>query len=378
MWQRQGAHTSQNHATIDRTRNNVTGRKMKFVMAVKKHGKGTATIAKGHNLREYTTNSQLPQSAWITKQGRHTVTAWRDDVMEAAKGLAKRKDAVVAIEVVLQVGNQSDWREMPTAEHPEGKPKPGAAAKLKALHAGAKEAIEREFGKDNVVSIELHTDESTPHVHAMIVPVKDGKLQAKAWLDGPAKCAQLRERLHAAVNRHIECDYSKGEPGGSPHDRSKRAGARVPPPPEPDGWVEKVKGLIDKSDEVKRLKAGIEEVRQQLEKTQRDMATVFSQLKASIKRAERAENRADSAEKQAEKERKEREKTEELARRLKSELDELKPKPKKPLDLGFGDLLTAVKKAPEALVGSAPDGATAQDLAEPQARPAGRRGPGPK
>lgn len=341
--QSQGAHRTTNHATIDRTRYGKRGEAMKFAMAIEKHGKTSIGRAEGHNARHHATNSQLPQSAWITKQGHHTIVPWRGDVLDAAKGLAKRKDAVVAIEIVLQVGHQADWREMPTAEHPEGRPKPGAAAKLKALTAGAKQAAAREFGVENIVSIEVHTDESTPHVHIVAVPVKDGKLQAKAWLDGAAKCAQLRERIHADVNKHIACSYTKGAPGGEPHDQSKRAGgpgARKPAP-EPEGWVEKVKGLIDKSDEVRRLKAGMEEVRLQLDKTQQDLAKVFSQLKASIKRAERAENRAITAEKEAEKQRKEREKAEGLVGRLRSELDRLRPKPPQGV---FGEVLEAATR----------------------------------
>lgn len=345
---------------------------MKFTMAIEKHGKTSIGRAEGHNARHHATNSQLPKSAWITKQGHHTVVHWRDDVLDAAKALAKRKDAVVAIEIVLQVGNQADWREMPTAEHPEGKPKPGAAAKLNALHKGALEAAEREFGRENIVSIEIHTDESTPHAHIVAVPVKDGRLQAKHWLDGAARCAQLRERIHADVNRHIACSYTKGAPGGEPHDVARRAGgplAMKPPEPEP-GLVEKIKNLIDKSDEVRKLKEGMEKVQQQLDRTQQDLAKVFSQLKASIKRAERAENRADSAEKQAETERKEREKAEKVAARLRGELDALKPKPAKPVDLGFGDLLTAAKKAP--------DGAATPDPAEPPARPKAGGGQRPR
>ncbi|WP_223954405.1 plasmid recombination protein, partial [Aeromonas caviae] len=35
--------------------------------------------------------------------------------------------------------------------------------------------------------IDLHTDESSPHFHVVVTPIKDGKLQAKAWLDGASK-----------------------------------------------------------------------------------------------------------------------------------------------------------------------------------------------
>lgn len=322
---------------------------MKFVMAIKKHDKTSIGRAEGHNARQHPTASQLPQRVWITKQGRHTVTPWREDVLASAKALAKRKDAVVAVEIVLQVGNQADWREMPTEACPEGKPMAGAGPRLKALHRAAQEAVEREFGAENVVSIELHTDESSPHVHAVVVPVHQGKLQAKHWLDGAASCARLRERLHASVNKHLKCEYTKGEPGGSPHDQAKRAGgpgARRPAP-EPEGWVEKVKGLIDKSDEVKRLKAGLAELGQELEKTKQDLAKVFSQLKASIKRAEAAEGRTKTAEALLDTERRRSKSLESEVERLRPKL-EPKPEPKpKRVDPGFGAALAAIRERPD-------------------------------
>ena len=42
---------------------------------------------------------------------------------------------------------------------------------------------------ENVVSIQLHMDESTRTSMSLLHPIKDGKLQAKAWLDGGSKLA---------------------------------------------------------------------------------------------------------------------------------------------------------------------------------------------
>lgn len=40
--------------------------------------------------------------------------------------------------------------------------------------------LEQEFGKENIVSISLHLDEHTPHLHATVVPLtEDGRLSAK-------------------------------------------------------------------------------------------------------------------------------------------------------------------------------------------------------
>lgn len=206
---------------------------MKFVMAIDKKNRNNLGTVSGHNKRLHETLSQLPKEAWFTEAGLHEVMPWRQDLLDEAKKLSKRKDAVLAVELIFQVGNQSDWRDLPTPEHPHGKRKPGASAKMNALMAGVKKAGLLEFGRDRIVSIDLHTDESSPHMHIVFVPIKDGKLQAKHWLNGPASCAKLRERMHQVINQHIACDYEKGAPGGMPHDPKKAAGAENGPKPKP-------------------------------------------------------------------------------------------------------------------------------------------------
>jgi len=206
---------------------------MKFVMAIDKKNRGNLGTVSGHNKRHHATSSQLPKEAWFTEAGLHEVMPWRQDLLDEAKKLSKRKDAVLAVELIFQVGNQTDWRDMPTPEHPHGKRKSGASAKMNALMAGVKKAGLAEFGRDRIVSIDLHTDESSPHMHIVFVPIKDGKLQAKHWLNGPASCAQLRERMHQVINQHIACSYQKGAPGGMPHDAKKAAGAENGPKPKP-------------------------------------------------------------------------------------------------------------------------------------------------
>ena len=180
------------------------------------------------NARTHPTTSQLPKSSWITPQGHHQVVAFDAVLLEKSKGLAKRKDAVLAVELVIQVGNQTDWRELPTAEHPHGKPKSGSSAKLNALVAGVKAAAIAEFGKERIISVDLHTDESTPRAPRFRTYSR-GKLQAKHWLDGAATCAQLRERIHSHVNKAIPCDYEKGAPGGAHTTPAKRRAVQMHP-----------------------------------------------------------------------------------------------------------------------------------------------------
>lgn len=265
-----------------------------FSLAIKKHSRTTLGQVEGHNTRAHPTASQLAnKTAWFTTEGHRNIKRWDAKLIDQAKQLATRKDAVLAVEISVQVGNQTDWRQPPTADCPEGKPMPGKSARMNALVAGVKEAIEREIGWGRVVSAVLHTDESTPHVQVVFVPITDqGKLQAKEWVGGSAKCAQLRERIWKHVNHHTPCEYTKGAPGGQPHDAGKAAGK----PRAPD------------ADQVARI--------QQLEQ---QVQTLFSQLKAEQKKARELKAEYDDF-------------TLKTAARLKAqqaELEQLRPKPQK-------------------------------------------------
>ncbi len=202
---------------------------MKFSLAIDKMKAADVGRAAGHNCRLHPTASQLPQGSWFTDKGRHEIVAWRPDVIAKARGLSKRKDAVVAISIVLQVGNQLDWREKETVECPDGRPRGGQNNKknietMAHLAKAARDWAAQEFGEENVVGVDLRTDESSPHVHVVVTPIKDGKLQAKAWLDGAARCAKLRKRAFESVSRYIECEYTPGQAGGAKHDPEQAAG----------------------------------------------------------------------------------------------------------------------------------------------------------
>ncbi len=201
---------------------------LSFTFAVDKMQSPSIGRAEGHNLRLHNTQSQLRKAAWFTPEGRHEVEPWRPDVLARAKGLARRKDAVQAIQFVIQIGNQTDWRHEPEQDFPEGRPMKIADA-MNSAARGIRAWVEQEFGEDNCVGIDLHTDESSPHFHVVVTPVRDGKLQAKAWLDGSRKLAALRKRAWQAVNAHIKCEYSPGAPGGAPHDPTKAAGQTPAP-----------------------------------------------------------------------------------------------------------------------------------------------------
>lgn len=140
--------------------------------------------------------------------------------------------------------------------------------------AGVKQAAIEEFGLDRIISVDLHTDESTPHAHIVFAPIVDNKLQAKHWLDGAVSCAQLREKLYTHINEHIACDYVKGKIGGAPHDPNKAANAVNRPrrQTKQPGVFGKAFEVINSINEVKQLKEIIADLNQQFQ-------NMFSRLK---------------------------------------------------------------------------------------------------
>jgi hypothetical protein len=60
--------------------------------------------------------------------------------------------------------------------------------------------LEDEYGKENIVKLELHRDEKTPHFHAIVVPLtKDGRLSAKEVVGDRKKLKSFQDRYAAAM-----------------------------------------------------------------------------------------------------------------------------------------------------------------------------------
>jgi hypothetical protein len=70
------------------------------------------------------------------------------------------------------------------------------------------------FGKENLLHISHHFDESTPHTHIMFVPLKDGKLNANHYIGGSRdRMAELQEDFFQKAGRpfSLERGQSKSE-----------------------------------------------------------------------------------------------------------------------------------------------------------------------
>ena len=100
---------------------------------------------------------------------------------------ALRKDAVKAIELVLTGSHK------PMTQIHE-------AGKLGHWIKANKDFLEERYGERNLVSLILHRDERTPHLHAIVVPLtEDGRLSAKEFLNGGKMLAKLQDDYAEAM-----------------------------------------------------------------------------------------------------------------------------------------------------------------------------------
>ena len=108
---------------------------------------------------------------------------------------AIRKNAVLAVEFILSASPDYFRPDDPSAwgKYDQGR--------LDAWVDSQRKWLVDQFGQDNVVDLALHLDEATPHLHAVIVPIRetDNKLAAAHWFDGPAKLRKLQDSAAAAV-----------------------------------------------------------------------------------------------------------------------------------------------------------------------------------
>lgn len=100
---------------------------------------------------------------------------------EKASGKALRKDANVLM----------DWVVTRPQDCPEGL--------TEAFFQAVTAFVQERYGKENVPGGFVHMDESTPHVHIPVVPVRDGKLQASKVVNR----ADLRT-FHADLGRAVD------------------------------------------------------------------------------------------------------------------------------------------------------------------------------
>lgn len=157
------------------------------IMRTTKHADyGKLAAAAAHHLRARPVANADPERAAANRHGgpsapAELVAAIRD----RAEPLVRRRDAVRCIEVLLTAS--PEW----FAGDREGR--------ADQLGQAASRWLGETFGRDNVLGVGLHMDETSPHVWALVTPVVDGRLCAAHWLDGPERMRRLQDGWAAAT-----------------------------------------------------------------------------------------------------------------------------------------------------------------------------------
>ena len=81
----------------------------------------------------------------------------------------------------------------------------------------SKQFLMDQFGKENIASAVLHMDEGTPHIRAVIIPIKDGKLSARAFLPDRQAMRDLHTKYYQYTkevglepeNRYMHIQHQK-------------------------------------------------------------------------------------------------------------------------------------------------------------------------
>ncbi len=99
------------------------------------------------------------------------------EIMERLNSYLPRKNAVLSYDFLMTAS--PDFFQDKTEEE------------IKAWERDSLAWCQETFGKDNVVAAICHRDELTPHIQALIIPEKDGKLNARYYTGGREKMRAL-------------------------------------------------------------------------------------------------------------------------------------------------------------------------------------------
>ena len=123
-----------------------------------------------------------------------------EDVMMYLEGVKMRNDSVIARELVLSAGN-GFWNKLNDEDREKW---------IDANH----QFLKKYFG-DNCVYAVLHMDETTPHIHALIVPVMNNKrglphLNNSFYFGTTEKLSEWQDRYTEAMSKDFQNIFKRG------------------------------------------------------------------------------------------------------------------------------------------------------------------------
>jgi len=152
-----------------------------------KHG-GNIAASLQHAFRERPTANADESVDNVILKGGQSVDEVNQDI-QARTPEKYRKDAVRVVEVMITAS--------PEAFERHG----GQMSDQSEYFKDSLRWLEDKFGKDNVVSAQIHLDETTPHLSVYIVPNVGGKLNAKEFLGGRQKLSAMQTDFAEKVGK---------------------------------------------------------------------------------------------------------------------------------------------------------------------------------
>lgn len=159
------------------------------------------------------------------------------DATDEGGNRLRRSNSVLAIEVLLSAS--PEWWADASPEQQQG-----------WLDRSTAWLVD-EYGRENIAHLRLHADEQTPHLTGYVVPLdpETGRLNARRWIGGAARCAQQQTDYAAAVApvglvRGVEGSTAKHESVKRHYGQIAKPIARlsIDRPPrvllDPEGWAE--------------------------------------------------------------------------------------------------------------------------------------------
>lgn len=108
---------------------------------------------------------------------------WQSNFGQGGRFAKRRKDAVLALDYMITaspdffVGDDSE----------------------RDFFGVAYDFLLNKHGESNILSATIHYDETTPHMHVMVIPEKDGRLNARHFTGGKKVMRELQDDFHREV-----------------------------------------------------------------------------------------------------------------------------------------------------------------------------------
>ncbi|GAB3241972.1 hypothetical protein GCM10027346_37860 [Hymenobacter seoulensis] len=112
-----------------------------------------------------------------------------------------RKDAIRIVEVLLTASEEKFPKDPATGRRADIRESPWVRDNL--------DFLQKRYGAENVIGCMLHQDESTPHLHALVVPVTQEPRLHQGERRGPAERLSARDLFSPAALRQLQTDYAR-------------------------------------------------------------------------------------------------------------------------------------------------------------------------